>query len=61
MTIAVPGHLLWPAHRVATSGYYHDSLEAIMDRWSLADLVDACDVCDALDGAHAEAPKGGRS
>jgi len=59
--IEVPGHLLWPAHRVATSGHYTDSLETIMDRWSLADLADAWDVCEALDAARAEAVKGARS
>lgn len=61
MTITVPGHLLWPAHRVATSGHYHDTLEAILTRWSLADLVDAVAVCDALDDARAQAAKGGQS
>ena len=58
MTIEVPGHLLWPAHRVATSGHYNDSLETIMDRWSLADLVDAWDLCEAFDVARAESPRG---
>lgn len=57
MTITVPGHLFWPAHRVATSGHYHDTLEAILTRWSLADLVDAVAVCDALDDARAHAAK----
>ena len=57
----MPGHLFCPAHRVATSGYYHDGLEAILTRWSLADLVDAHLYCDALDDARAQAAKGGQS
>ena len=53
----VPGHLCWPMHRVATSGHYHDSLDTILSRWSLADVVDAHEVCDAIDSARAAAAK----
>lgn len=60
MTIEVPGHLFYPAHRVAVSGYYHDSLEAILTRWSFQDLVDAHIHCDALDEARAQAAEKGR-
>lgn len=54
----IPGHVPWVLHRVAVSGHYHDTLEAMAVRWSLADLIDAADVCDALDAAR-PAPKGG--
>ena len=57
MTVTIPGHVPWVVHRVAVSGHYRDTLEAILARWSLADLVDAHDVCDALDTARAEAEK----
>ncbi len=54
----IPGHVPWVLHRVAVSGHYHDTLEAMAVRWSLADLIDAADVCDALDAAR-PVPKGG--
>lgn len=53
----VPGHIPWPVHRVATSGYYHDALGAILNEWSLADVADAWCVCEAMDAARAEAQK----
>lgn len=49
----IPGRVPWLIHRVAVSGYYHDSLDTIATRWSLADIVDAHDVIDALDAARA--------
>ena len=58
MTIVLPGGIPWVVHRVATSGYYHDPLDTILTRWSLADVADAFVVCDALDAARAEAQKG---
>jgi len=42
-------------HRVATSGYYNDSLTEIMTQWSLSDVVDANIVIDAYEDAKAEA------
>lgn len=55
MTVVIPGHLPWVAHRVAVSGHYHDSLHTILTAWTLADIIDANDVCDALDDARAAA------
>ena len=54
----IPGGIFYPPHRVAMSGYYHDTLEAIEDRWSLARLVEAHLLCDAFDAAR-PVPKGG--
>lgn len=53
--MTLPSRIPWPLHRVATSGYYSDSLSTISDAWSLADVVDACAVCDALDDARRRA------
>jgi len=50
----VPGHVAWPVHRIATSGYYRDSLVEIMTRWSLSDVVDANEVIDALEDVKAQ-------
>lgn len=65
MTLEVPGHLPWPVHRVATSGYYRDSFVEIMTQWSLADVINANDVIDAYEDAKARAAEedrgGGRS
>lgn len=58
MTVTVPGHLCWPVHRIATAGVYTDPLATILDRWTLADVVDANAVIDALDEARARAAKG---
>lgn len=55
MTLEVPGHLPWPVHRVATSGYYRDSLVEIMTQWSLADVINANGVIDAYEDAKARA------
>lgn len=48
----IPGDVFYLSHRVAMSGYYHDTLEAIEDRWSLARLVEACVMCDVFDAAR---------
>lgn len=55
MHFELPAEIEWALHRVATSGRYHDSLDTIATRWSLADLFDAHDVLDALEDAEAEA------
>ena len=56
MTVVIPGRLPWLLHRVAVSGYYHDSLDTIATRWSLQDIVDAHDVIDAFDEANGKKP-----
>jgi hypothetical protein len=48
----VPPGVLWPLHRVATSGRYHDSLHIISTEWSVADVYDANDLIDALAAAE---------
>lgn len=53
--LTIPGHIPWPVHRVATSGYYHDALSDIMTRWSLSDVMDANEVIDAYEDAKAQA------
>lgn len=58
MTVTIPSRILWPLHRVATSGYYSDGLHTISERWTLADVVDAWEICDALDAAKARALRG---
>lgn len=58
MTVTIPSRIPWPLHRVATSGYYHDSLADISERWSLEMLVDAWEVADAFDDAKVRALKG---
>jgi hypothetical protein len=53
--VNVPGHIPWPVHRVAISGYYRDALHTILTEWSLADVADAWCVCEAMDAAKARA------
>ena len=50
----------WPAKRVATSGYYHDSFHTIMTCWSLRDVIDANELIDAYEDAKAEAAEKSR-
>lgn len=57
MTVVIPGRVPWLLHRVAVSGYYHDSLATIASEWSLQDIVDAHDVIDALDEARGKKPE----
>lgn len=55
--MSVPGHIPWPVHRVAISGYYRDPLHTILTEWSLADVADAWCVCEAMDAARQRPPK----
>lgn len=48
----------WVVHRVATAGRYTDSLQTILDDWSLADVYAANAVIDALAAAES-GPRGG--
>jgi hypothetical protein len=54
----VPAGIWWPAHRIAVSGRYHDSLHTIMSEWSLADVVQVNELLDAIEAAEAEARDG---
>ncbi len=54
MKIAIPKGVLWPIHRVALSGRYHDSLFTISTEWGLDDLWDAIELLDAIEAAESE-------
>lgn len=45
---------VWPLHRVATSGRYHDPLHVIETEWSVRDLLVALDVIEELDRVASE-------
>lgn len=48
----MPPGVLWPLHRVATSGRYHDSLHVISTEWTIEDVFAANDLIDALAAAE---------
>ena len=52
---ALPSTVCWFTHRIASSGRYSDSLEAIEERWSLDDALDAHAVLDAVERTQRKA------
>jgi hypothetical protein len=52
VSVALPTGIYWPAHRIATSGRYHDSLHTILTEWGLPDIRLANELLDAFEDAR---------
>lgn len=53
----MPDGIWWPAHRIATSGKYHDSLHTILSEWSYLDVMKVNELLDRWESAVTEAEK----